>query len=39
MIIENITYRVRVKIPHDDDKVYFVNMSDFFEGSLKVRKQ
>jgi hypothetical protein len=38
MIIQNVIYRVYVKIAHDDDEVHFVNINNFFEDSLKLRK-
>ena len=39
MSTENVIYRIRVRIAHDDDKDHFVNMSEFFDGFEKVRKQ
>lgn len=39
MSTEDVIYRIRVRIAHDDDEDHFVNMSEFSDGSEEVRKQ
>ena len=37
--IQNVIYRIRVRIVHNDNENHFVNMNEFFNDFEKIRKQ
>ncbi len=39
MTIEDVTYRIRVRVAHKDDEDRLINMSEFSDGSEGTRKQ